>query len=79
MNRLSKTFSVTIAVPSLTAESAMVIPMLVALTGLLIWGLMAAAAQAKPTPDSELRRVIDDMRHYLKKMHGRDRPPVILG
>lgn len=41
--------------------------------------LMAAAAQAKPTPDAELRRVIDDMRHYLKKMHGRDRPPVKLG
>lgn len=30
-----------------TAESAMVIPMLVALTGLLIWGLMAAAAQVR--------------------------------
>ncbi|MBM9505742.1 pilus assembly protein [Streptomyces sp. KK5PA1] len=30
-----------------TAETAMVIPVLVALTGLLIWGLMAAAAQVR--------------------------------
>ncbi|MBY8881398.1 TadE family type IV pilus minor pilin [Actinacidiphila acidipaludis] len=30
-----------------TAETAMVIPMLVALTGLLVWGVMAAAAQVR--------------------------------
>lgn len=30
-----------------TAETAMVIPVLVALAGLLIWGLMAAAAQVR--------------------------------
>ncbi|MFF6954871.1 TadE family type IV pilus minor pilin [Streptomyces sp. NPDC008317] len=30
-----------------TAEAAMVIPMLVALTAALIWGLMAAAAQVR--------------------------------
>lgn len=30
-----------------TAETAMVIPILVALTGLLVWGVMAAAAQVR--------------------------------
>ena len=30
-----------------TAETAMVIPLLVALTGLLVWGVMAAAAQVR--------------------------------
>ena len=41
--------------------------------------LMAAASKAAPTPVSDLQRIITDMRHYLKKMHGRDRPPVTLG
>lgn len=41
--------------------------------------LMAAAAAAPPTAAADLRAVIDDMRHYLKKMHGRDRPVVRLG
>ena len=34
---------------------------------------------AKPTPGAELKRIIEDMRLYLRKMHGRDRPPVKLG
>lgn len=41
--------------------------------------LMAAASKAAPTPVADLQRIITDMRHYLKKMHGRDRPPVTLG
>lgn len=41
--------------------------------------LVAAAAEASPTAPAVLRALIDDMRHYLKKMHGRDRPPVSLG
>ena len=40
---------------------------------------MAAAMTAKPTPVAELKRIIEDMRLYLRKMHGRDRPPVKLG
>jgi len=41
--------------------------------------LMAAAVGAKPTPVAELKGAIDDMRLYLKKMHGRERAPVRLG
>ena len=37
--------------------------------------LIAAAVSAKVTPPAELKKVIDDMRFYLKKVHGRDRPP----
>lgn len=40
--------------------------------------LMAAATRAKPTPPAELKRTIDDLRLYLRKMHGRDRPSVKL-
>jgi len=41
--------------------------------------MIAAASTAQPTPVADLRRTIDDMRHYLKKMHGRDRAPVRVG
>jgi len=41
--------------------------------------LMAQASRMEPAPTAELRRVIDDMRHYLRKMHGRERPPMKLG
>lgn len=41
--------------------------------------LIAAGAAAKPTPPSDLKRTIDDLRLYLRKMHGRDRPTVKLG
>jgi len=41
--------------------------------------LMAQALKTEPAPAADLRRVIDDMRHFLRKMHGRDRPPVKLG
>ncbi|WP_293905438.1 hypothetical protein [Phenylobacterium sp.] len=41
--------------------------------------LMAAAVAASPTPPAELRRMIDEMRHYLRKMHGRERKPPRLG
>jgi hypothetical protein len=41
--------------------------------------LMAAAAAAKPTPAAELKRTVEDLRLYLKKMHGRERPAVKLG
>lgn len=41
--------------------------------------MMAAAMTAGPTRPAELKRVIDDMRLYLKKMHGRARPPMKLG
>lgn len=40
--------------------------------------MMAAALKAHPASSQDLWRVIEDMRHYLKKMHGRDRPPVTL-
>ena len=41
--------------------------------------MIAAASKASPAPVAELQRTIDDMRHYLKKMHGRDRAAVKLG
>jgi hypothetical protein len=41
--------------------------------------LISAAVSAEPTPAAELRKVIDDMRLYLKKVHGRDRPAPRLG
>ena len=41
--------------------------------------LVAAASKAQPTPAADLQRVIDNMRHYLKKMHRTDRPPLRLG
>jgi hypothetical protein len=41
--------------------------------------LMAAAMTATPTPHQTLQGVIDDMRHFLRKMHGLDRPPLRLG
>jgi hypothetical protein len=41
--------------------------------------MMAAAVAGAPATGAELRRTIDDMRHYLRKMHGRERPPVKLG
>lgn len=40
--------------------------------------VIAAAVGAQAAPVAELRRTIDDMRHYLKKMHGRERPPLKL-
>ena len=39
----------------------------------------AAAMTSGPTRLAELKRIIEDMRLYLRKMHGRDRPPVKLG
>jgi hypothetical protein len=41
--------------------------------------MIAAASKATPAPVADLRRTIDDMRHYLKKMHGRERAAVKLG
>ncbi|WP_430420571.1 hypothetical protein [Phenylobacterium sp.] len=41
--------------------------------------MAAAMAASGPTPPAELKQVIDNMRLFLKKMHGRDRPPVKLG
>lgn len=35
----------------------------------------ASVIGAPPTDHADLRQVIDDMRHYLSKMHGIDRPP----
>ncbi|SLJ86940.1 hypothetical protein [Novosphingobium mathurense] len=40
---------------------------------------IAAALDARPASVEELRRQIDDMRHYLRKMHGLERPPIKLG
>jgi hypothetical protein len=40
--------------------------------------LMAAAMTATPTPVAELAATIDDMRHFLRKMHGFDRTPLTL-
>jgi hypothetical protein len=40
--------------------------------------LMATAMTAKPTPGAELKAAIEDMRLYLKKMHGRERTPIRL-
>lgn len=40
--------------------------------------LMAAAMTATPTPAGELQGVIDDMRHFMRKMHGYDRPLLTL-
>ena len=41
--------------------------------------LIAMASNAQPTPAADLQQTIDNMRHYLKKMHRIDRPPLILG
>jgi len=41
--------------------------------------LIAAAVNAKPTPTTKLQEAISNMRHYLKKMHRTDRPPLRLG
>lgn len=41
--------------------------------------MIAAASKAEPTPVADPRRTIEDMRHYLRKMHGRERGPVTLG
>jgi len=41
--------------------------------------MMALAAKTPPASTADLQRTIDDMRHYLKKMHGRERGPVRLG
>lgn len=41
--------------------------------------LIAAAVKAQPTPPETLTAEIETMRLYLRKMHGRDRPPVKLG
>jgi hypothetical protein len=40
--------------------------------------LVAAAAEAPPTPAANLRRAIADMRLYLSKMHGIDRAPLVM-
>lgn len=37
--------------------------------------MMAAAVTAAPTQPQALQRASDDMRHYLRKMHGVARPP----
>jgi hypothetical protein len=41
--------------------------------------MIAAAVAARPTPPEALRREIETMRHYLRKMHGRERRAVRLG
>jgi hypothetical protein len=41
--------------------------------------LIAAAAAAEPASPDDLGRAITDMRHYLKRVHGRDRPSPRLG
>ncbi|WP_296600726.1 hypothetical protein [Phenylobacterium sp.] len=41
--------------------------------------LMARAMNMSPASPEDLRRLIEDMRHFLRKMHGRDRPPLKLG
>ncbi len=41
--------------------------------------LIAAAVNAKPTPVADLKQVIDNMRHYMRKMQRLDRPPIKLG
>lgn len=41
--------------------------------------MMAAGAAASPTPPEVLVRTIENLRLYLRKMHGRDRPSVKLG
>jgi hypothetical protein len=40
--------------------------------------MAAAMAASGPTRLAELKRIIEDMRLYLRKMHGRDRPPMKL-
>ena len=40
--------------------------------------LVAAAAEAPPTEASKLRRTIANMRLYLRKIHGIDRPPLAM-
>lgn len=40
--------------------------------------LMAQAMTATPTPTAQLQAVIDDMRHFMRKMHGYDRPLLTL-
>ncbi len=39
----------------------------------------ASVIDAEPTPEAALRRQIEDMRLYLRKMHGIERPPIVLG
>lgn len=41
--------------------------------------LMARAITATPTPAADLQRVIDDMRHYLRKMQRLETAPLRLG
>jgi len=41
--------------------------------------LIAAAVASQPASPDDLMRAITDMRHYLKRVHGRDRPPPKLG
>jgi hypothetical protein len=41
--------------------------------------LMASASIVQPTPPATLRCAIEDMRLYLRKMHGVERPPFRLG
>ena len=41
--------------------------------------LIAAAVKAEPTPPQTLKTLLNDMRHYLRKMHRLDRPPLKLG
>ena len=41
--------------------------------------LIAAAANAQPTPVAELQAAIDDMRQFLRKVHGRERAAPRLG
>jgi hypothetical protein len=41
--------------------------------------MMRAGHAATPTPPEALREAIEDMRGFLKKVHGRDRPPLRLG
>lgn len=41
--------------------------------------MIAAAASARQADVGDLKGLIADMRHYLKKVHGRERAPVRLG
>lgn len=41
--------------------------------------LAAAVVKAEPTPHADLRQEIGNMRHYLSKMHGLDRPAYVFG
>jgi hypothetical protein len=41
--------------------------------------LIASAVKATPAAADDLRREVEDMRHFLKRVHGRDRPPPRLG